>query len=108
MESLRIIIYETKNHISPFNKWFENLEANIQRIIAAKLDRVSLGNFGDCEPIRESVYELKIHTGPGYKIYFGKKGNAIVIVLTAGLKRSQKKDIEKPIEYWNLYKEYYG
>ncbi len=104
MEAIKIILYETKNGTCPFTKWFDDLDANIQRIIATRLDRLSVGNFGDCEPLRDGVSELKIHVGPGYRIYFGKKGKTIVIILTGGLKKSQNRDLEKAIEYWKQYK----
>lgn len=108
MKAFKIVIYETKNKTNPFTKWFENLDAPIQRTVAIRLDRVSLGNFGDCKQLREGIWELKIHSGPGYRIYFGKEGKALIIILTGGLKKSQKKDIEKAVEYWDEYKEHYG
>jgi putative addiction module killer protein len=108
METFKIVIYEAKNKKSPFTKWFDSLDAPIQRTIAVRFDRVSVGNFGDSEQLREGVWELKIHSGPGYRIYFGKEGKTLIIILTGGLKKSQKKDIEKAIEYWNEYKERYG
>ena len=108
METVKIVIYETKSKRRPFAKWFDDLDAPIQRIIATRIDRVSVGNFGDCDPVRESVWELRVHAGPGYRIYFGKKGDTVVIILSGGLKKSQKKDIEKAVEYWQSYKEQHG
>ena len=108
MEIVKISIYETKSKRKPFTKWFDGLDAPIQHIIATRLDRVSVGNFGDCDPLREGIWELKVHTGPGYRIYFGKRGNAVVIILSGGLKKSQEKDIEKAIEYWKSHKEQHG
>jgi putative addiction module killer protein len=58
--------------------------------------------------LRDGVWELRIHVGAGYRVYFGKKGKTTIILLVGGLKRTQKKDIEKAIEYWKLYKEHHG
>jgi putative addiction module killer protein len=58
-----------------------------------------LGNFGDAKRVGE-VFELRIHTGPGYRIYYGREGDAIVILLCGGDKGSQDRDIERAEEYW--------
>ena len=103
-EIYKIVIFETPSKRRPFEKWFDDLDAQAQRTIAIRFDRISLGNFGDCEPLRGGVWELRIHSGPGYRVYFGKEGNTIVIILTGGLKKTQPKDIEKALEYWESYK----
>jgi putative addiction module killer protein len=73
--------------------------------IRERINRVRLGNMGDCEPVGEGVYELRIHAGPGYRIYFGQEGNAIVILLCGGSKRNQKADIRTAKRLWFDYKE---
>lgn len=103
-EIYKIVIFETPNGRRPFEKWFKDLDTQAKITIRLRFDRVSLGNFGDCEPLRSGVWELRIHSGPGYRIYFGKKGDTIVVILTGGLKKTQQKDIEKAIEYWESYK----
>lgn len=104
VEVYKIVIFETASRRRPFEKWFNDLDGQAQRTIALRLDRISLGNFGDCEHLRAGVWELKIHFGPGYRVYFGKDRGAIVIIISGGLKKTQPKDIEKAIEYWGLYK----
>ncbi len=65
----------------------------IQARIRERLRRVQTGNFGDCEPVGEGVIELHIHVGAGYRVYFGRYGSALVLLLSGGDKRSQPDDI---------------
>jgi putative addiction module killer protein len=58
------------------------------------LDRLAFGHAGDAEPIGEGISELRIHYGPGYRIYFHRRGNTIIVLLCGGTKRGQSKDIE--------------
>ena len=67
--------------------------------IDLRLGRVKRGNFGQCELLGGGVYELKIDFGPGYRVYFGKTGLRVVLLLCAGSKRSQRKDIERAKKY---------
>lgn len=68
-----------------------------------RLDRLKLGNFGDCKTLQEGVSELRIHYGPGIRIYYGKIGNRIVLLLCGGDKDSQDNDINKAKEYLKDY-----
>lgn len=107
MNTIEIVIYTTKTGKSPFNDWESRLDAKAQVIIANRLDRIRLGNFGDCKPIigGEGVKELRVDFGPGYRIYFGMQGSTIVILLIGGAKKSQLRDIEKAKQYWLECKE---
>ena len=69
-----------------------------------RLDRVSLGNFGDCHGVGDGVQELRIDYGPGYRVYFGQVGSTIVLLLFGGDKSTQAKDIEQAKRYWNEYR----
>lgn len=83
---------------STFAKWLKSLgDESAKARIAIRIRRLSLGNTGDVKPVGKGVSEMRVDYGPGYRIYFVKKGNAIVILLTGGDKRSQKKDIEAAI-----------
>ena len=64
----------------------------------ARIDRAEDGNLGDCEPIGEGVSEMRIHYGPGYRVYFVQRGIEIIILLAGGNKATQAKDIKTAIE----------
>ena len=102
MSTITIVNYITSTGKVPFTLWLEELDANTKAIIRVRLGRVRLGNFGDCKPLKgiQGLWELRIDYGPGYRIYFGKKGTTIIIVLIGGSKRSQERDIEKATKYW--------
>ena len=78
-----------------FSQWLSGLKDQQARIrIHVRLDRVMLGNFGDVEPIGERLSELRIHYGPGYRLYYIQRGMRVVM-LYGGDKSSQPHDIEK-------------
>lgn len=78
-----------------FDAWFEALrDKQAARRIQARIDRVEDGNFGDCQPVGEGVSEMRIHYGPGYRVYLAQRGAEIVILLAGGDKATQNKDIK--------------
>jgi putative addiction module killer protein len=88
---------------SPFHRWLIKIEGEARAAVRTRLRRIEAqGNYGDCEPVGGGVFELKIHKGPGYRIYFGIDGDA-VIVLCGGDKSSQASDIKKAKERWSDY-----
>ena len=100
-----IQIYQTEEKDSPFENWLDNLnDIKAKARILQRIDRIALGNFGDCEPVGDGVHELRIDYGPGYRIYFGNDGRWLVILLCGGTKRQQGKNIKKAKEYWEDYK----
>jgi len=102
---VKLWIYKTKEGQLPYSEWLKKFkDKKTQGIIRARLNRVRLGNFGDCEPVGEGVFELKIDYGPGFRIYIGMESNKIVILLCGGTKKSQKGDIKKAKEYWTDYR----
>lgn len=103
----KIIIYTTQSGKAPFKEWLEGLDIKTKAITRARIDRVRLGNFGDCKVLAdgEGVSELRISFGAGYRVYFGRDGLALIILLIGGDKGSQKCDISKAKEYWRAYKE---
>ena len=78
-----------------FRSWRTRLKDERTRaLIASRLDRVAYGHAGDAAPVGEGISELRIHQGPGYRIYFHRRGNTVVILLCGGDKGSQTKDIK--------------
>jgi len=78
-----------------FRKWRMKLKDERARVlIASRLDRLAFGNAGDVRPVGQGVSELRIDQGPGYRVYFQKRGNTIVLLLCGGDKRTQDRDIE--------------
>ncbi|KER05226.1 type II toxin-antitoxin system RelE/ParE family toxin [Photorhabdus temperata] len=78
-----------------FDAWLKQLkDAKGKARILARLRSAELGNFGDCEPVGQGVSEMRIHTGPGYRIYFTRRGSFIYLLLNGGDKSTQDKDIK--------------
>lgn len=78
-----------------FRKWRTRLKDERARIlIASRLDRLAFGLAGDAEAVGQGVSELRIHHGPGYRIYFQKRGSTIIVLLCGGDKSTQAKDIK--------------
>jgi putative addiction module killer protein len=78
-----------------FNLWLSTLtDPLVKAKVLIRIDRAILGNFGDCEPIGKGVSEMKIHSGPGYRLYFTRIGTIVYLLLTGGDKSTQNKDIE--------------
>ena len=78
-----------------FRKWRSRLtDERTRAMIAARLDRLAYGLAGDAEPVGQGVSELRIHYGPGYRVYFLRRGTTIIVLLCGGSKSSQTKDIK--------------
>jgi putative addiction module killer protein len=78
-----------------YQKWFEGLrDLNAQFRIGVRLRRVTLGNLGDVRSVGEGVSELRMEYGPGYRVYFARRGETVIILLAGGDKSSQQRDIE--------------
>lgn len=89
-----------------FGEWLSKLkDARAQAKIMVRLDRVALGNFADCKPLRGGLCELRIDWGPGYRVYYSMLGKACVLLLGGGDKRKQSSDIEKAVANLKDYKE---
>jgi len=88
-----------------FRKWRTKLrDARARALIASRLDRLAFGHTGDAEPVGGGISELRIHHGPGYRIYFQQHGTTLIVLLCGGDKSSQTKDIATAkalAEAWN-------
>lgn len=89
---------------SPFAAWFTGLNARAAAKIAVHLKRIELGNLSNVEPVGEGVLEKKIDWGPGYRIYFGRDGDTLVVLLAGSEKSDQQKAIRHAQAAWQDYR----
>jgi len=105
MQSKVVNIYRDSQGREPVVDWLESIRDITTRArIKNRLRRIALGNLGDCKSIGQGMYELRLHFGPGYRVYFGQVDNVIILLLCGGDKSTQAKDIKKAKEYWTDYK----
>jgi putative addiction module killer protein len=90
---------------SPFRQWRGTLNQEARRMVTTALYRVGLGNFSNVQGVGAGVFECKINFGPGYRVYFGKDGEQIVILLGGGTKQRQQNDISLALNRWKDYKQ---
>lgn len=89
-----------------FDAWFSQLKDTQARVrIQVRIDRAEEGNFGDCQPVGERVSEMRIHHGPGYRVYLTRRGMEIVVLLAGGDKRTQARDIKTALKLARELKE---
>src|SRR3989338_255679 len=94
---IEVFRYQTEEGEEPLTEWLQSLRDNqAQAKIRVRLKRLEAGNFGDCDPVGEGVQELRV--------YFGRHGQTVVILLCGGSKKSQPADIKTAKEYWEDWK----
>ena len=103
-QTRRVIIYADENGREPLKEWLYGLwDVRGRQRILARLSRLERGNFGDYASVGDGVSELRLFFGPGYRVYFGEQGDAVVVLLCGGDKSSQSRDIERAKAYWKEY-----
>ena len=90
---------------SRYTSWFDRLSAQAAAKVSTALYRIELGNLSSVKSLGGGVYESKINFGPGYRIYFGKEGNTLVVLLCGGTKKRQQSDIKTARSLWREYKQ---
>lgn len=103
--SMEILEYQTEDGRSVFAKWFDGLEPVAAAKVTTALTRLALGNTSNVKSVGSGVSELKIDFGPGYRVYFGRDGAEIVILLGGGTKQRQQRDIAAAQLHWQEYKQ---
>lgn len=101
---IEIAQYETSDGECPFADWFDALESQAALKVRTAIARMETGNFGDVKPVGEGVSERRIDWGPGYRVYFGRDGVRLVILLVGGSKKRQQNNIRWAKQYWADYK----
>ena len=98
--------YLTANGKDVFAAWLTNLrDHRATARITVRIERLVLGLFGDCKPLRDGVWELRIDEGPGYRIYYARAGRRMILLLCGGEKSTQAKDIQYAVDYWQDWQE---
>ena len=102
---IELLRYQREDGREPFSEWLNALRDKVaQARIRMRLRQVQSGNFGDGEPVGEGVIELRVHVGAGYRVYCGRHGKSVVLLLCGGDKRSQTGDIKRARELWSEWK----
>ncbi len=102
---IELFRYQRDDGREPFTVWLNGLRDKVaQARIRIRLRQVQAGNFGDSEPVGEGVIELRVHVGAGYRVYCGRHGKTVVLLLCGGDKSSQVADIKRAKELWSEWK----
>jgi putative addiction module killer protein len=104
--TIEIRRYITESGKDIFGDWLSDLrDARTQAKIIARIDRLSVANFGDCKSLGSGLFELRIDWGPGYRVYYSSIGLTRILLLCGGDKRKQSSDIRRAREYLQDYRE---
>lgn len=105
LSKFEVLRYRCDDGREPFSEWLNAVrDKTVQARIRERVRRVEAGNFGDCEPVGKGVIELRIPVGAGYRVYFGRYGDAVVRLLSGGDKRRQADDIRHAKACWSNWK----
>lgn len=96
--------YITQDGRTPFADWFHQLDSQAALKVHTYLTRIENENFSSLKPIKGSFQEVRIEWGPGYRVYAGRDGAKLIILLGGGTKKDQQKDIERAYGLWNEYR----
>ncbi len=99
---LEVLDYLSPDGKDPFIQWLAGLADRQARArILVRVQRMAAGNFGDCKPLQDGVWELRIDHGPGYRVYYAQAGKRLILLLAGGDKRKQQADIAAALAHWN-------
>lgn len=102
---IEVFRYQAEDGTEPVSDWLNGLrDKRAQAKLRIRLKRLEAGIFGDCEPVGDGVLELREHLGAGYRVYLGRHGQTVVILLCGGDKKSQTRDIEVAKACWSDWK----
>ena len=100
-------MFEVLDYLSPegndlYIEWLAGLvDRQARACILVRVQRMAAGNFGDCKPLQDGVWELRIDWGPGYRMYYAQAGKRLILLLAGGDKRKQQADIAQALERWH-------
>jgi putative addiction module killer protein len=105
MATIEIRRYRSASGGEPFTAWLARLrDRQAKARVLVRIDRLETGNFGDTKALGGGVHELRIDWGPGYRVYIGRAGDRVAVLLAAGDKRTQAADVKRAQEYWRDYR----
>ncbi|PSM20355.1 addiction module protein [Nitratireductor sp. StC3] len=99
---LEIEVYTTPDGRQPFIRWLEAIDREARRRVNIALARLEEGNTGSLRSVGEGVHEIRLIYGPGYRVYLGREGHRLVILLHGGTKKRQSDDIAKAKRLWRM------
>ena len=102
---IEVVEYESEEGKHPFSIWFNALNVQASLKVRTAIARMESGNFSNAKPVGAGLSEYRLNFGPGYRVYFGKDGDRLVILLGGGTKKRQSRDIEKALNLWKRYKQ---
>lgn len=102
---LTTLYYLSADGHSPFQRWFDGLDRTAALKVQTAIARLEQGHVSNVKGVGGGVYEYKIHFGPGYRVYFGKEGAAIIILLAGGTKARQARDVADARARWQDYQQ---
>jgi putative addiction module killer protein len=97
-------IFRAADGRAPFRDWLLGLDPFLAEKVVRTVSRMENGNFGDSKPVGGGVWERRIHVGPGLRVYYGRDGQKLVILLAGGSKKRQQADIHLARKLWNEYR----
>ena len=107
--TISVAQYVTSSGKVPYQEWLGRLrDKTAKAAVIRRVLRIELGDLGDHKRLGDGVSELRIHVGPGYRIYFGTIGDTIIVLLVAGEKKTQARDVERAKQYWKDHQERYA
>lgn len=101
---IAIVEYLAEGGRSPYREWFDALDPQAATAVTVAIERLADGNTSRVKAVDEGVSEIRIDRGPGYRVYIGWDGKALVILLGGGTKRRQQRDIADALALWRTYK----
>ena len=105
-ESFQVLHYRSADGRIPYEEWLTTVTDPVgYSAIQVRADRLERGLFGDHKPVGDGVWELRVNTGPGYRVYYARAGKVVVILLCGGSKRSQQADIKNAKAFWRDYEQ---
>jgi len=102
--TLEVVVYQAENGSCPFDLWFNEIDARAAAKVADAVRRMGQGNLAEVKGVGSGVMERRIDWGPGYRVYFGRDGERIIVLLGGGTKKRQRADIEDAHSRWADYR----